>query len=560
MAIGKSKGLSLPARRGKITARIKTHSKASLSELRPEFSTPQNQAIQKITRELENSREAFDTFYNNGAIACVMLDGNGRILDSNAAAARMLGVPLEEISRRSFSSLVRREDLRTFLNHLKRCNAGERNVVTELRLKTSGKNPFSVRLVCSVIARNGRVLFATALAGPGEFSTREDDLARAREVAANIVQTIREPLAVLDADLKIVLVNRAFEQYFNCSSQSVRNQFLDVLLNLWWSGNLLRNELENVLEKNQPLEDFPIEVQPAGLTPRVLLMSARRLYQRDGSPALILVALEDITERKQAEEQIRRLNEELEKRVAGRTEALRKSYEQMESFCYSIAHDLRAPLRALKGFGDLLMDEFGAKLGGNAMDYTRRMSASAARMDRLICDLLEYGQLNTLDLPIEETDADEILDRVLAEYQTEIETKRAKIQKQRRLPRVFGHPLVLQVAFKNLLSNALKFVARDIAPRIHIWPEQRENFVRICVRDNGIGIAPENHAKIFGVFQRLHGSANYPGTGIGLALVSKGLERIGGRVGVESEIGKGSVFWIELRAKENAGVKTGSAR
>ncbi|HET7625479.1 MAG TPA: ATP-binding protein [Verrucomicrobiae bacterium] len=560
MAIGKSKGLSLPARRGKITARIKTHSKASLSELRPEFSTPQNQAIQKITRELENSHEAFDTFYNNGAIACVMLNGNGRILDSNAAAARMLGVPLEEISRRSFSSLVRREDLRSFLNHLKRCNAGERNVVTELRLKTSGKNPFSVRLVSSVIARNGRVLFATALAGPGEFSTREDDLARAREVAANIVQTIREPLAVLDADLKIVLVNRAFEQYFNCSSQSVRNQFLDVLLNLWWSGNLLRNELENVLEKNQPLEDFPIEVQPAGLTPRVLLMSARRLYQRNDSPALILVALEDITERKQAEEQIRRLNEELEKRVAGRTEALRKSYEQMESFCYSIAHDLRAPLRALKGFGDLLMDEFGAKLGGNAMDYTRRMSASAARMDRLICDLLEYGQLNTLDLPIEETDADEILDRVLAEYQTEIETKRAKIQKQRRLPRVFGHPLVLQVAFKNLLSNALKFVAQDIAPRIHIWPEQRENFVRICVRDNGIGIAPENHAKIFGVFQRLHGSTNYPGTGIGLALVSKGLERIGGRVGVESDIGKGSVFWIELRAKENAGVKTGSAR
>ncbi|MGN6552458.1 MAG: sensor histidine kinase, partial [Verrucomicrobiota bacterium] len=353
------------------------------------------------------------------------------------------------------------------------------------------------------------------------------------------------------SDLKIISVNRAFEQFFRKKEALVKGQFLEIVLNMWWSGNQLRNELEKVLVNNQPLEDIPIEVQPHGLGERTLLLNAQRLNQKERAPAFILVALQDITDRQQAETQLRLMNEELERRVAARTEALQKSYKQMESFCYSIAHDLRAPLRSMKSFSDLLIARFAENLGKEGQDFTMRIQQSAERMDLLIKDLLDYGQLNTIHLPREEVSLLSLLKDILATMEPEISHKHAAIECATDLPPVCGHRIVLQVVLTNLLSNALKFVPPGHQPKVSIRAEDIGVRTRVWVEDNGIGIAPDDQQRIFGVFQRLHSNQRYPGTGIGLALVQKGLERIGGRVGVESTPGEGSRFWIELLKPEN---------
>jgi signal transduction histidine kinase len=325
------------------------------------------------------------------------------------------------------------------------------------------------------------------------------------------------------------------------------------MLNLWWSGNALRTELEKVLVKDQPLEQFQIETDLRGVGKRTLLLNARRLYRKQASRPLILIAMEDVTARRQAEEQLRRVAQELETRVVTRTDALKKSNEQMEAFCYSIAHDLRAPLRSMTGFSDILLTDYAPRLDLKGRDYIARINQSAERMDWLIRDLLNYGRLNTAGFEIQDVNVDETFHTILTHNDEEIKDKHAKVIKRGSLPRVRGHPVVLQAVLGNLLSNAMKFVAPGVEPIISVSSEDRGTFARIWVEDNGIGIAPQNRAKIFGVFERLHSNDRFPGTGIGLAIVHKGVERMGGRVGVESELDKGSRFWIELRKAEPPG-------
>src|SRR5262249_11183230 len=151
----------------------------------------------------------------------------------------------------------------------------------------------------------------------------------------------------------------------------------EVLLNLWWSGNELRTELEKVLVKNQPLENYRLVIKPSDLDRRVVLMNARRLNQREGLPHRLMVILEDVTDRENAREELKKSNEQLEERVAARTADLQRSYDQMESFCYSIAHDLRAPLRSMSGFSQLLTERFGEQIGKEGRAFTDRISQSA---------------------------------------------------------------------------------------------------------------------------------------------------------------------------------------
>ena len=353
--------------------------------------------------------------------------------------------------------------------------------------------------------------------------------------------------------MRIVSTNRAFLEFSHQSAEHIRGCVFEVVLNLWWSGNVLRTELEKVLVRDQPLERFQITAELRGVGKRLLLLNARRFRRKRHSRPLILVALEDITVRTQAEDQLRQMNQELETRVAARTDALKKSNEHMEAFCYSIAHDLRAPLRSMTGFSSILLDDQVSQLAPQGRDYLSRIYQSAQQMDRLIQDLLNYGRLNTAGFEIQEVDVEESFRTVVARHDQEIKSKRARIIKKGILPRIRGYPTVFETVLTNLISNAMKFVAPGVEPMISVRSEDRGSFSRIWVEDNGIGISPENRTKIFGVFQRLHPADRYPGTGIGLAIVHKGIERMGGQVGVESEVNNGSRFWIELRKAENGG-------
>ncbi|HEU5124171.1 MAG TPA: ATP-binding protein [Verrucomicrobiae bacterium] len=235
----------------------------------------------------------------------------------------------------------------------------------------------------------------------------------------------------------------------------------------------------------------------------------------------------------------------LEETVANRTRDLRATNEQLETFVYSIAHDLRNPLRTMIGYSQLLMDDHSEGLHGTAQHLLNRIQGSAEFMDKLLLDLLAFGRAARAEIELTPVDVRKAWDAAIFQNSTQIEQTGAQIETADALPIVLAHEATLGQVLANLLSNALKFVSQERQPRIRLWSENRDSHVRLWIQDNGLGIPASQHERIFRVFERLHGS-RYQGTGIGLSIVRQGIERMNGRVGLESEPGKGTAFWIEL--------------
>jgi signal transduction histidine kinase len=236
----------------------------------------------------------------------------------------------------------------------------------------------------------------------------------------------------------------------------------------------------------------------------------------------------------------------LEQRVEERTANLVQTIQSLEGVCYHIAHDLRAPLRSVQGFTTLLLEEYAPHLDRTGKDYARRAAESANRMDSLIFSLLEYGQLGHVQFPFTSVDLGKIVTAIVNQHEARIQLRNAQIQIDHPLPTIHGNAELLEQVLDNLISNALKFVRPDTTPRIHVWAQKTDTTAKLWIEDNGIGIKPEYQKKVFQIFEQLYGNQKYPGTGIGLALVAKAVQKMNGRVGVESEFGKGSRFWVEL--------------
>jgi signal transduction histidine kinase len=252
-------------------------------------------------------------------------------------------------------------------------------------------------------------------------------------------------------------------------------------------------------------------------------------------------------ERDKAQRQIESLNRELEDRVEQRTAELQETNSQLESFIYSVAHDLRSPLRSIRGFAEILEEDYGVQLGDGGRKHIERIVQAAGDMDGLIKDLLEYSQVSRGKLALTPVDINRLLSEVRMQFEPEIQQKNAKLSIDPSLPDVLGYEPTLRQALVNLLSNAFKFVPPNEKPDVRVYScAAAEGHVRICVEDKGVGIDPEHHERIFGVFEQLSPD-EYSGTGIGLAIVRRAVERMGGRVGVDSKLGHGSRFYIELR-------------
>lgn len=220
----------------------------------------------------------------------------------------------------------------------------------------------------------------------------------------------------------------------------------------------------------------------------------------------------------------------------------------MEAFAYSISHDLRAPLRTMQGFAQALQEDYGDQLDEIAQEYIQYITEGAVQMDALIADLLSYSRLTRVQIELQKVDLNSIVTEALKQLGAQIKEKHALITID-TLPSVMAHRPTLMQVITNLISNAIKFVEPPTQPKVHIYADEQQNSVYIWVEDNGIGIAPEHQERIFRVFERLHGTESYPGTGIGLAIVRKAIERMNGKVGVESQVNSGSRFWIELIKK-----------
>jgi signal transduction histidine kinase len=249
---------------------------------------------------------------------------------------------------------------------------------------------------------------------------------------------------------------------------------------------------------------------------------------------------------RRSEHLLRRLSQNLEEQVDRRTTALAESNRRLESFCYTLAHDLKAPLRSIQGFAQLLLSDHGPLLDSESRDHVERMRNSAERMGRLIEDLLGYTELERTTFRRQSVDLGEICQDALRLLGDEIKRTHADVSVELSSGRVQGDPNGVECAMVNLLGNALKFVHPDRLPRIRILTERKRPNVRVWIEDNGIGLDPKYGERIFGVFQRLPGTNDRPGTGIGLAMVKKSVEKMGGSIGVESTPGTGSRFWFEL--------------
>ena len=238
------------------------------------------------------------------------------------------------------------------------------------------------------------------------------------------------------------------------------------------------------------------------------------------------------------------------RRSTERNEELEQANRALEAFAYTVTHDLRAPLRNLQGYVRALVEDCAPGLGESCRGYVASIGQIALKMDDMIADVLEFSRLARTDLPTRKLEVRTAVDEALALLNSTIEAKAAKLELTVGTEAaVMAHRQTLVQVLTNLLSNALKFVPEGMQPEVRIRTEQRNpSRVRLWVEDNGIGIDPSQYARIFEVFQRLHGEEKYPGTGIGLALVKTGVERMGGQAGVDSAPGRGSRFWIELRA------------
>jgi PAS domain S-box-containing protein len=263
---------------------------------------------------------------------------------------------------------------------------------------------------------------------------------------------------------------------------------------------------------------------------------ARPIRDDSGHLHGFLKVARDITEWKQHEQR-------LEQTVAERTTRLRDMVGELESFSYSIVHDMRAPLRAMQSFARILEEDCGPQISAEGKDYIRRIITAADRLDHLIQDVLSYSQASRADLPLTPVHSGRLLRGILESYPN-LQRPSVEVELTGDFPLVLANEAALTQCISNVLTNAAKFVAPGVRPRIVVWAEIHGDRARLLFQDNGIGIENTSHEKIFGIFQRA--SRNYEGTGIGLAIVKKAIERMNGSVGLQSKLGCGSTFWLEL--------------
>ncbi len=283
------------------------------------------------------------------------------------------------------------------------------------------------------------------------------------------------------------------------------------------------------------------------------MLAARRDHELTAAAALANARLQaEIRAHEETEDELRLAQAQLDERavklervVAVRTAELIATNRQLEAFVYSVAHDLRAPLRSMQGFATLLTEDTESTLSATGRDYADRINRSAQFMDALLSDLLAFSRISQQAVEMSTASLSAIVESLQTRLQKELEESHGRLECPGPWPAVRAHESMLAQVLFNLVSNGLKFSRPGVPPIVGLRTEERAGVVRVWVEDNGLGIAAEHHQQIFGLFTRLHGE-KYPGTGIGLAIVQKGIERMGGRVGVESTPGRGSRFWIEL--------------
>ena len=310
-----------------------------------------------------------------------------------------------------------------------------------------------------------------------------------------------------------------------------------------------RAEFKRLLEEQGKVTGFESHVRRKD--GHLIWISGSARVVRDASGRILHYegTVEDITARKQAEEEIRQFNQTLEQRVRDRTAQLEASNQELESFCYSVSHDLRAPLRAINGFASILSQDHAKQLDQEGRRTLGIVCAEALRMGQLIDDLLEFSRIGRQIMQQAEIDMAVVARRAFNECAAHVPGRDIRF-KLHRLPPAMGDPALIPQVWINLISNAIKYTRPKPSAEIEITGRIADGELVYCVKDNGVGFDMQYADKLFGVFQRLHGETDFEGTGVGLALVQRIILRHGGRVWAEARLGEGATFYFTLPAKK----------
>jgi PAS domain S-box-containing protein len=350
----------------------------------------------------------------------------------------------------------------------------------------------------------------------------------AREYAESVINTVREPLIVLDQDLRVVTASRSFYEVFKVNPEETVGQLIYDLGNKQWDIPKLRELLETILPEKATFDNYEVEHDFADIGRRIMLLNARQIERASGKERIILLAIEDITERKEIE--------------AG----LEKAHEELESFAYSVSHDLRAPLRGIDGWSLALLEDYKDKLGEQGRQYIDLVRSETQIMGRLIDDLLMFSRQNRAEMNQRHLDMTAMAQAIISRLQQQNPTLQADFIIQPGL-KALGDNNLIEIALKNLLDNAAKFSSKSSRAVIEFGQVEKEGRKTFFVHDNGVGFDMAYSNKLFGVFQRLHKASEFPGTGIGLASVQRIINRHGGRIWAEAKVNEGATFYFTLK-------------
>jgi PAS domain S-box-containing protein len=465
----------------------------------------------------------------------VTIGPDGKITDANAAAEVATGDPRATLIGTDFCDYFTEPD---------KARAGYEQVFREgfvrdypLELRHRDGSVASVLYNASVYRdKIGQVMGVFAAARDVTLRKRAEEAARrASAYNRSLLEASLDPLVTIGPDGKVTDVNAAAERATGCARTAlIGTDFSDYFTD----PAKARAGYQQVFREGL-VRDYPLELRHRDGRVMSVLYNAS-VYRDEGGQVIgVFAAARDITLRKRAEEEIRRYAQDLQ-----------RSNQELEHFAYVASHDLQEPLRTVSSYSQLLARRYRGRLDADADDFIGFMVEGAARMQTLINDLLTFSRIGTRGKPFAPADAAQIVAAAKENLEAAIAETGAAIT-HAALPPLVGDPTQLTQLFQNLFSNAMKFRHPDQPPRIHVSATRQERAWQWSVHDNGIGIDPQFFERIFILFQRLHAREEYPGTGIGLALCKKIVERHGGRIWVESDPGTGSTFHFTLPDEPN---------
>ena len=357
----------------------------------------------------------------------------------------------------------------------------------------------------------------------------------AQQLLVDILDTVREPLLVLDHEFRVMQANRAFFRTFRVEPRDTIGAVLFDLGDGQWDIARLRELLRDKLPVEAQLDDFDVDHVFPGIGRKIMMLNARLVSQGPNEPRIILLAIEDITERRFTEWHLADQHRELE-----------RSNDALDEFAAVASHDLQEPLRKILSFGEQLVATAGPALEGDARRHVERMLGAADRMRTLISDLLTYSQVATRVVPFAATDLAGVAREVVADLEATIADAGGRIVIG-ELPVIDADTAQMRQLLQNLLGNALKYRRKDVPPVVRLSSAcSGGRNCTITVADNGIGFNDRYAEKIFKMFERLHARTQYAGSGIGLAICRKIVERHSGTIAATSTAGQGATFTVTL--------------